>query len=364
MTTTESIPALDLVVCSCGEHEYTVRDAIDAAIFRGELDEKWKKFLRDLAAENRADELDLEVDDSAIAAAAKAFRYKHDLITTEETQTWLTNRGLTIQDFSDYFTRRHYADVVRENVAPKQIEYHYAPIDLRQLFVADLILSGQVESMITDLMWRLAARRAEGEQAPGVISEEKRKFLERHETEEAQLGNWLERVGRDSAWFDETLTSEAVYRSSCNRLLVPAARERELIGSRLALTQFEVEVIELESQDAAQEALLCVREDGMSMEEVAVDGQYPYRRETFILENIPIDAQRRFLGAWPGMVLEPAARGDGFELCRVINKIEPQANDPAVQSRIDQRLLARHFSKLTSEYVQARFGRVSNRAAE
>ena len=41
---------------------------------------------------------------------------------------------------------------------------------------------------------------------------------------------------------------------------------------RLRLTRFEIERIELESRDAAKEALFCVREDGMSMEEVATEG--------------------------------------------------------------------------------------------
>ena len=54
---------------------------------------------------------------------------------------------------------------------------------------------------------------------------------------------------------------------------------------RLRLTRFEVERIELESHDAAKEALFCVREDGMSMEEVATEGRYPYRRAEFLLED-------------------------------------------------------------------------------
>src|SRR5437879_13545909 len=95
MPGTESVSHHDLVVCACGEQEYTAGDAIDAAIFRGELDKKWEKFLHVVAAENRADELELDLDESEISAAAEAFRYQHDLITAEETETWLANRGLT-----------------------------------------------------------------------------------------------------------------------------------------------------------------------------------------------------------------------------------------------------------------------------
>ena len=155
------------------------------------------------------------------------------------------------------------------------------------------------------------------------------------------------------------LAIEAAYGTHCERLLVPEARQHELMALRLPLTRFEIEVIELESQDAAREALFCVQQDGMSMEEVATEGRYPYRRSHFLLEDLPVDAQQKFLSISAGNVLEPTAHGDGFELCRVVNKIEPQADDPTVKSRIDQRLLDRHFSELMSKYTQGRLGAVS-----
>ena len=73
------------VIFVCGDRSYTVRDVIDAALFRGELEPEWKNLLRLLAAEEKADEQDLEFDDAAIDAAAERFRYEHDLITAEET---------------------------------------------------------------------------------------------------------------------------------------------------------------------------------------------------------------------------------------------------------------------------------------
>ena len=95
------------------------------------------------------------------------------------------------------------------------------------------------------------------------------------------------------------------------------------------------------------------------MEEVATEGGYPYRRSQFLLEDLPVESQQRFLSVSAGNVLEPVARGDGFELSRVVNKIEPHADDPTVKSRIDQRLLSRHFSELMSKYAQRRLGGVS-----
>ncbi|PYI96630.1 MAG: hypothetical protein DME98_11515 [Verrucomicrobia bacterium] len=346
-------------MCACRAKEYTARDAIDAAIFRGELGVKWKEFLDEVEAEKRADELDLDLDESAISSAVEAFRYEYDLITAEETEAWLANRGLTFDDFSDYFTRQCYATAIREKIVSDEMEYQCASPDLRRSFLTELILSGDLDRMTSDLMARLAARCAGDEPTPDAIAAEERKFLHRNRIKSAQRTDWLEKLGRDSKWLDEMLVIEAAYRTHCDRLLVPEARQHELMALRLPLTQFEIEVIELESRDAAKEALFCVRQDGMSMEEVATEGRYPYRRSDFLLEDVPVDAQQRFLSVSAGNVLEPIARGDGFELCRVVSKIEPQADDPSVQSRIDGRLLDRHFSELMSKYTQRRLGGVS-----
>jgi hypothetical protein len=360
MPSTDSVSHQDLVVCTCGQQEYTARDVIDAAIFRGEFEDKWQKFLCHLAAEERADELELELDESAISAGAEEFRYQHDLITAEETEAWLANRGLTLDDFSDYFARQYCASAVPEGFCPEEVGYNSAHSELRELFVAELILSGELEEMTTKLMWRLAAHCAGTEMTPDAVAAEERSFFERNAISRTQLGEWLGRLGRDEEWFNEMLVLEATYRSCCETLLVPQARHRELAMLRMPLTRLETEVIELESHDAAREALFCIREDGMSMEEVAAEGRYPYRRVDFVLEDIATEAQQKFLSVSAGGFLEPVARADGFELCRIISKIEPEADDPMVKSRIDRRLLDRHFAELASRYVEQRLGGVSS----
>jgi len=341
-------------VCACGTREYTAGDAVDAAIFRGELEPKWQAFLRRVAAEERADELELELDESAISAAAEEFRYRHDLITAEETEKWLSNRGLIFEDFSDYFARQYCVGAVDEGFSSEHIGYMSAAPELRHLFLAELILSGALEDMTNKLMWRLAARCAGKEPTPDATAAEKRKFLHRIGIEPALLAYWLEEMGRDSEWLNEMLAIEAAYWAHCDTLLVPEARQRELMALRLRLTRFEIELIGLESQDAAQEALFCVREDGMSLEEVATEGRYPYRRANFLLEDLPADAQQKYLSVSQGDLLEPMPHSDGFELCRVIKKVEPRLEDPTVKLRIDQRLLNQYFSDLTTKYTYPR----------
>ena len=356
MSSAESVSLHDLIVCACGTQEYAARDAIDAAIFRGELEVKWKEFLEMVEAEKRSDELDLDLDEVAISSAAEAFRYEYDLITVEETEEWLANRGLTLEDFSDYFTRHYWANAFDKEIALIEVEYQSASPELRELFLTELVLSGELDRMTTAFMWRLAAHCAEKDPHPDAIAVAEQKFFDRNEIEPSQLAGWLRRLDRDSEWFGTMLVIDAAYRTRRDTLLVPQARQHELTALRWSLTQFESEIIEFESRDAAKEALLCVRQDGMSMEEVAIEGRYPYRRVNFLLEDIPIDTQQRFLCVSPGQVLKPIERGDGFELCRIVNKIEPDPEDPRVKSRIDQRLLDRHFSELVSKYVVRQLG--------
>jgi hypothetical protein len=356
MSSTESVSPHDVIVCACGTQQYSARDAIDAAIFRGEFEVKWKEFLEMVEAEKRSDELDLDLDEVAITSAAEAFRYEYDLITAEETEEWLANRGLTFDDFSDYFARQYCVGAVRKGFSPEEIGYTSAGPELRDLFVVGLVLSGELDRMTTAFMWRLAAHCAEMDPHPDAIAVAEQKFFDRNEIEPSQLADWLGRLGRDSEWFNTMLVIDAAYRTRRDTLLVPQARQHELTALRWSLTQFETEIIEFESRDAANEALLCVRQDGMSMEEVAIEGRYPYRRVNFLLEDIPIDTQQRFLCVSAGQVLKPIERGEGFELCRIVNKIEPDPEDPRVKSRIDQRLLDRHFSELVSKYVVRRLG--------
>jgi hypothetical protein len=164
--------------------------------------------------------------------------------------TQIPGGGVIHDDFTDYFARQYYANTLHEEIVPDEIEYSSASADLRQLFLAELILCGELDRMTNDLMWRLAARCAGKEPTPDAILAEERKFLHRSGIKSSQLANWLEQLNRDSQWLAEMLTIEAAYRKHCDMLLVPEARQRELMALRLPLTRFETEVVELESRDA------------------------------------------------------------------------------------------------------------------
>ena len=357
MPDTDTEPALieSKVIFVCEDRSFTGRDIIDAAIFRGELEPEWKHLLRLLAAERRAEEENLEFEDDAIDTAAEQFRYQHDLITAEETEQWLAQRGLTLADFSAYFVRNYWGGKW-DDVEGEELEYFSAPNELHKMLIDELILCGELDRMAERFSRRISSRCEVGETKADAeaIEKERAAFFERSGMSAEELPAWLEKVGRDQEWFEDALTMEAIYLQSMSGLLSQQARQHQLAALRLPLTRFDVETIELDSLDAAREALLCAREDGMSMEEVAAEGRYPYRHPEVLLEQVPEDLQQKFLSVHPGDILEPIARGDGFHLCRIIGKEEPDLNDPVVQERADQCILDRHFSDLTTRFIQWR----------
>jgi hypothetical protein len=344
---TTSAQKEDRIVFTAREAGYSVRDVIDAAHFRGEVQALWEKLLTRLEAQRLAEDEDAELNEAAVDEAATAFRYRHDLITAEETERWLERRGLTVEDFNDYFVREFWETTrpAKANVAV--VPFEQASAEQRDLFAAELIFSGELDRMAERLAWRVAAQETDGRAEP-LTDIERKQFAER----DSDLAPWLAGLARDDSWFERMIAMEGAFRRASQKLLTPAAMERELEVLRLPLTRFEVETIEVTSRDAAREAVLCVRSDGASMAEVAEQSGYAYRRAELHLADVSEGLQQRFLSVTPGSVLEPIARTNGFEVTRLLSKSEPRMSDSAVRQEIEQRLIQRHFAALASERIR------------
>ncbi len=356
MATSEAAPKESTVFFTSGAHTYTARDAIHAAAFRGELEPHWNEVVRLAACEQHAAEHELEMEESALDTSSNTFRYQHDLITAEETEQWLDRRGLTLPDFADFFARHYWGDSLRGKVAFEPVPYLPAPAELQELLISELVLTDELDRMAERLAWRIAALEAslDEELTAEQLANERAEFLQRDGLTDETVTDWLENFGRDEHWLQQMCRGEALYRRECDAKLTLAERKRELADLRLPLTKFEVEMIELESLNAAREAFLCVREDGMSMEEIAHEGKYPFRRSARLLEEIPLEFQQRFLSVSPGDLLEPIERDGGYQLYRVLGKAEPDVADPAVRERADHRILGRHFSELAARHLEWR----------
>ena len=351
MPVSQSITRENRVIFSSGERGFTAKEVVDCAVVRGEIDPLWRVFLRLAECDRLANERELEVDDSALDSAAIAFRYKHDLITAEETERWLEDRGVSLAEFSEYFARQYWGRSYSGPVDRPKSSYQTASPEEKDLFLVDLILSGSLDRMAERLSYRVASQADEAGDNQANIGEERARFLAATEIDSADLADWLTQLGRDQEWLDQVLAAEAIYQRRVSQILTERALQKELVPMHLNLTRFQLETVEVDSRDAAAEVVACVRNDAMEMSEVAEESRYPFHRREVLLEDIPSEQQQRFLSVKAGTLFDPIPRGDAFEVWRVKTRTEPSLQDPIIRARLESRIVERCFNELLSKYI-------------
>jgi hypothetical protein len=349
MPISQPIARENRVIFSQGEREFTAKEVVDAAILRDEIEPRWKEFVRIDECDRLANEEGLEPDESAVDTAAIAFRYKYDLITAEETERWLEDRGVGLAEFGEYFARQYWGRSYSGAVRVPTSRYETASGEVRDVFLVDLILSGSLDAMAERLSYRIAAQADEGGATGKDGAEERARFLSERKIQ--NLPEWLAQLGRDEDWLNEMCAAEASYKRRVSKILTEQALQKELNPLRLNLTRFEVEAVEVDARDAAAEVVACVRNDGMEMSEVAEEGRYPFRQSEVLLEDIPAEQQQKFLSVKAGALLDPIPRGDGFEVWRVKARTEPSLQQASVRARLEKRIIDRCFNELLSKYI-------------
>jgi hypothetical protein len=340
----------DVVVLATKHDRYAVADVLDSAWFRGELPDFWHPFLVGLAGER--DPHGVAPTSEVLQSLSEEIRYNLDLITSEETESWLRSHRLSLQDLTDYCHRRYGMQHAKNPPPPEDIDYLAAAPALRESFLKELLFAGNFAELVRRLTWRVAASVAAETKHPlpaDLLDAQCALFFQRSHLESESLPGALRQIGRERRWFEAQIELEACYRWHCDRVCTTENRAHSLAASRLALTRFEVEMMDLESEEAAREACFCLETDGQSMTELAEQEHYRIERREFLLEDIPEDLQPRFLGAETGQVRQITTAENRFEVYRILGKREPTLVDANIVRRIDGGLLTTHFEYLLSQ---------------
>ena len=294
------------------DRQFNVDDILAHAWFLAELQDPWSELIDGVAYEAHARDHDLAHDDETLNAMAEEFRYARDLLTVEETESWLAARDLTEDDFNEYLVRSYWRDHPPDTLPPQKSDYLSSSAELRELLRVQLLFSGRFEGLARKVSWRLA----DGVEPEGPDStqdgaeDEHAHFFERTGLDETSLPDALNQLNRTQAWLEECLQMEARYRKTCAALLSDQARARTLAAMRLPLTRFKIQNLTLGSLEAAQEAVLCLTKDGLSPEQVAQECGAVWDEQELFLADLPTDVQQQFLSAAAGEVLTLISRPD------------------------------------------------------
>src|SRR4030095_804354 len=124
------------------------------------------------------------------------FRYQHDLITAEETERWLENRGVSLGEFGEFLARQYWGRTYSGATQVPTSTYQTAAAEEKDLFLVDLILSGSLDQMAERLSYRIAAQADENSEE-GAKEERGRFMTARRNTD---LAAWLAPSRRGEAW--------------------------------------------------------------------------------------------------------------------------------------------------------------------
>ncbi|MBA3344117.1 MAG: hypothetical protein H0T44_02290 [Gemmatimonadales bacterium] len=244
-----------------------------------------------------------------LTARANDYRYEHDLISAEQTVTWLRRRGLTTAMWMEWVEWCLLRDQEVEGVSESSTYADEAEAERAAL--VEGICSGHLVRVAGKLAGRAAVHAALGSKpdseslpAPPSVAE------------------------LDSS-FDRFQTMVVTTRAVQDRI---ASHHLDWIRLDYRTARFATE-------DATREAALAVRADGVALAEVAVEAHVPLSAERVYLEHADPALRDRLLGAKAGDLVGPLHLGDAFMVLQVDAKVLPSIHDPDVRRLAEANIL-------------------------
>lgn len=306
-------------VFRAGSRVFRWEDVVLAAELWGDwnrIKERALQNLAFLAFEDAATGATVSEDD--IDKAADDFRYERDLITAEELEHWLSRWHLDTETWLDWIRasllRDRLPDVVPS--APKETGVR----QVESAVLAEAVCSGELERLAR----RLAARAA-------IVEREKER---NHAPDEDRrsAGTLAERR-------EAVAGLELSYQRFREEVLTPDALAARVKARLTDWTRINCSVLRLQAEDAAREAAMAVRQEGVDLGTLAQEiGEATEDGVEFLEETEP-EVRDILLSARPGELVGPVSVGDEFVLVSVRAKIPPQPDDPEVLERAESSLL-------------------------
>lgn len=336
-------------VFESGAEPYYWEDVALFALLTGQWDDLEQEVRAGLACQAHFQSTGEPMPDAKIEEAASEYRYERELITAAETEDWLSAHGLTAEQWMGHIER----EVLRvecEDRLEEFLEAHEASAEEVLDAMSELwICTGVGRELAEGLAQWVAAAGAEGVGATseygigmtgetlvgmGQITESAEhraipavELTEEEEEVAARLpGLDPNRLARRLTRLRRLEVAQAKFR---DQVTTPEAVRREVEHHRLEWVRLECVVAHFSSDAHAREAALCVREDGMSLTEVAEGARAEVQEVQLLLSEVEPDLRHALLGAQSGDLVGPLRSGDEWALFDVREKSLPALDDPA-----------------------------------
>ncbi len=282
-----------------------------------------------------------QIAPAAVEAAAADFRYERDLVAAADAEAWLATWGLSAEDWMAYIRRtlleKRWADTVT-SFAPM---YPVSAAEVAAAMHSEMVCSGAIRRVAKRLSARAAMYDFLTSRSEGWLEDESdaEREMQRFPAGIAEHGIFGVSAERCRLRVPLVASLEAAFRSFREAVLTPRALHEHTGMHHLDWIWFNYQSLAFEREETAREAALCLREDDMTLADVAASSKSAVHEEQRFLDEIDRDLRDSFLGAKEGDVLGPIAVNGGFRLYRIASKRLPSTDDPAVRERAGQSVL-------------------------
>lgn len=341
---------------SIGGAEFQWLDIVLASMAHGDWPAFERRLAEGLACAARAEAENIRFPEPAVDEAATAFRYERDLISGSDMTAWLVRVGLSTENWMAYITR----DVLRRTWAREldALLDRYPPSQrqLEAAAIAEGVSSGLFEAFDASFCERAATAFEASPDlfesgyaaSPSHLTPAVR--LVRQHTHWLTVGPEAESVARVMRIFD----IDDAYRAASERLVSEESLLNAIDAHRLDWVVADLDSIAFASKEAAREAILCLREDGLSMQEVAALSRQPVTRARLFLEDAPTEYRDQLLSAEPGSVIGPLLVDGRYQVTAVRGRTTPALQDERIVERARAVLLARAGRRAARDHVKRR----------
>jgi hypothetical protein len=286
--------------------------------------EQTRQALAGLRSAAKAGQLPPEAE---IRQAANAFRYAHNLISAEETNAWLHQWGMTVDDWMNYlrgqFLRERRAERLDKVAAADPV----SDAEVAEVVKRYAVCSGKLQ----DWAVKLAGRAAIAATSDGC-----------------DFG----KPGSAASPVDLIADIETAYERKRQQAVTPKRIESKIADHRLDWIRFDCRYVWFPERRVAREAAWCVLEDGLSLDEVAVDAHGVVQQWNFYLDEILPAARPQFLASRAGDCLGPIDMLEGFPLFSIAAKIMPAPDDPQICERAGRAIVTGFVTQAIHERVK------------
>ncbi len=342
-------------VFTVGQTSYVWEDVVLAGLLWGDWTVLEERVRSGLACLARLDDLDDDDDDALdeadVETAAAEFRYARDLVAAADLEAWLERRGLSVEAWLDFIRRGLLVERWADDLEEIREEYELDDDEVAAAVVCDALCGG----LAADLAGRLAARAAihargsEDADATAVGGDAGESPTVPDDVLERSLPELPRPACRERLRALAGL--EGGWRRFTERVATPAALRALIAARRLDWVRVVMQGVLTPDEDVAREIASCVRVDRRPIDEVAEEAGQRVETIEWWLDEVEGPLRDALVGAQAGDLIGPLPFKEHQLVFVVDAKRLPAEDDPAVQARAEQALLARTVDREVANRV-------------